>query len=267
MQHPASTPASPANSPSHHNVSRTLLLQTTTPYLSPPTSGFSVPQYLGVTRKRLLVPTVRRPGDGCSPKPASRPVSKLMRSTSGSTTHHSSPDPGAAPRQVTWAGKEWIGVDCRFEVVEELELEGYQIYAVEKWYVAPWFHTTPEVNRFSRVVERTRPITVLTVYTGDPKHKVCPTKATFLAVLSHGSRKIAVTALSPASSLTHHEAQLEWEKAVQVLRRDDARPREVDSISSPRFTRLTITLQDRTRDTDGDVAGELPFRLHHCPNT
>lgn len=29
------------------------------------------------------------------------------------------------------------------------------------------------MNRRSRVVERTRPITVLTVYTGDPKHKVC----------------------------------------------------------------------------------------------
>jgi len=140
MQHPASTPASPANSPNHHNVSRSLLSQTTAPYLSPPTSGFSVPQHLGVTRKRLLVPTVRRSNDVYSPKPASRPVSKLMRSTSGSTSHHSSPDPGATTRQVTWAGKEWIGVDCRFEVVEELELEGYQIYAVEKWYVVPWFH-------------------------------------------------------------------------------------------------------------------------------
>jgi len=121
-------------------------------------------------------------------------------------------------------------VDCRFEVVEELELEGYQIYAVEKWYVVPWFHPAPEVNHFSRVVERTRPITALTVYTGDPKHKVCPTNVTFSAIFFHDSRKIAVTALSPASSLTHHEAQLEWEKAVQVLRRDDARPREVHSL-------------------------------------
>ena len=182
MQHSTSTPASPANSPNHNNISRSLLSQTTAPYLSPQSSGFSVPQYLGVTRKRLLVPTVRRSGDGNSPKPASKPVSKVIRSTSGSTSHHSSPDPGAAPRPVTWAGKEWIGVDCRFEVVEELELEGYQIYAVEKWYVVPWLLPTPETNHCSRVVERTRPITVLTVYTGDPKHKVCPPNITFSAL-------------------------------------------------------------------------------------
>jgi len=179
MQHPASTPASPLSSPNHNNVSRSLLSQTTSPYLSPPSSGFTLPQYLGVTRKRLLVPTVRRSGDGNSPKPASKPISRVMRSTSGSTSHHSSPDPGATPRQVTWAGKEWIGVDSRFEVVEELELEGYQIYAVEKWCVVCWFLPTPEVNHRSRVVERTRPITVLTVYTGDPKHKVYPTKIPF----------------------------------------------------------------------------------------
>jgi len=36
-----------------------------------------------------------------------------------------------------------------------------------------------------------------------------------------------VTALSPASSLTYPEAQVEWDKAAQVLRRDGARPREV----------------------------------------
>jgi len=41
-------------------------------------------------------------------------------------------------------------VDCRFEVVEELELEGYQIYAVEKWYVVPWFLPAPEVNHWSQ---------------------------------------------------------------------------------------------------------------------
>ena len=26
-------------------------------------------------------------------------------------------------------------MDCKFEIVEEFELEGYQIYAVEKWCV------------------------------------------------------------------------------------------------------------------------------------
>jgi hypothetical protein len=143
MQHPASTPASLANSPSQYNLSRTSVSQMTSPYLSPQSSGFTVPQYLGVTRRRLLIPTVRRSSDGNSPKIASRPVSRLARSTSGSTSHHSSPDPGATPRPLTWAGKEWIGVDCRFEILEELELEGYQIYAVEKWYVVPWFLSIP----------------------------------------------------------------------------------------------------------------------------
>jgi len=38
-----------------------------------------------------------------------------------------------------------------------------------------------------------------------------------------------VTALSPASQLTYHEAQVEWEKAAQVLRRDGARLKEVHS--------------------------------------
>lgn len=46
-------------------------------------------------------------------------------------------------------------------------------------------------------------------------------------LLSPHSKKITVTVLSPASSLTHHEAQVEWEKAAQVLRRDGARPKEV----------------------------------------
>ncbi|KAJ7908344.1 hypothetical protein B0H13DRAFT_2662099 [Mycena leptocephala] len=86
---------------------------------------------------------------------------------------------------------DWIGLPLRFEIVtERLELEGYQIYAVEKW-----------------IVERDRPVTVLTVYTGDPAHR------------------ITVTALSPAASLSPAEATAEWDKAILHLRRD-ARPKE-----------------------------------------
>ena len=51
-----------------------------------------------------------------------------------------------------------------------------------------------------------------------------------------------MTVLSPANSLTYHEAQVEWEKAAQVLRRDGARPKEVLTlflvgllVSSPSF--------------------------------
>ena len=48
-----------------------------------------------------------------------------------------SPDLSAGPS----VSVDWIGSGARFEVVEEqLELEGYQIYAVEKWcvYSYPW---------------------------------------------------------------------------------------------------------------------------------
>ncbi|KAL4081881.1 hypothetical protein V8B97DRAFT_2031495 [Scleroderma yunnanense] len=91
-------------------------------------------------------------------------------------------------------GERWIGCKCRFEiVVERMELTGYQVYAVEKW-----------------IVERTRPVTVLTVYTGDPSHK------------------IIVTALSPVSRLPYSEAELEFTTAVQHLRKQvDARPKEI----------------------------------------
>jgi len=50
---------------------------------------------------------------------------------------------------------------------------------------------------------------VLTVYTGDPQHK------------------ITVTALSPSSSLTAAEMQVEWNAALHHLRRDGARPKQV----------------------------------------
>ena len=53
-------------------------------------------------------------------------------------------------------GLEWFGLPAQFEIVAlDIELEGYQMYAVEKW-----------------IVERDRPVTVLVVYTGDPAHKV-----------------------------------------------------------------------------------------------
>lgn len=132
MQHPTSAPPSPSHYHGHQNVSRLSISQTPSPYLSPQTSGFT-PQYLGVARKRLLIPTVRRPSDGNSPRFASKSASRVTRSTSCSPSHHSSPDPGATQRPLSSVGKEWIGVGCRFEILEELELEGYQIYAVEKW--------------------------------------------------------------------------------------------------------------------------------------
>ncbi|KAG6817424.1 hypothetical protein H0H87_009069 [Tephrocybe sp. NHM501043] len=71
-----------------------------------------------------------------------------------------------------------------------LHVAGYQMYAVERW-----------------LVERS-PTPVLLVYTGDPAHSV------------------DVAALSPAPDLAPHDAQLEWDRALQLLRRDGARPKQ-----------------------------------------
>ena len=90
-------------------------------------------------------------------------------------------------------------------------------------------------------------------------------KRFIFVMLSHNTPKITVTALSPALSLTHHETQMEWEKAAQALRRDGARPKEVHPFFHW-YTFLSFIFQDRTRDADGDVIGKIPFRLHYCPN-
>lgn len=91
-------------------------------------------------------------------------------------------------------GQRWIGHKLRFEiVVERMELTGYQVYAVEKW-----------------IVERNRPMTLLTVYTGDPSHKMI------------------VTALSPMAELPYPEAVEEFTAAVQHLRKQvGGRPKEI----------------------------------------
>lgn len=45
---------------------------------------------------------------------------------------HASPDP---QERVPSGASDWLPGGDKFEVVEEqLELEGFQIYAVEKWY-------------------------------------------------------------------------------------------------------------------------------------
>ncbi|KAH7929471.1 hypothetical protein BV22DRAFT_1002592 [Leucogyrophana mollusca] len=156
---------------------------------------------------RLLMPTVRSTSQSSlsspvSPTPPTRSPrikptpARLIRSRSGSAsaTLSSSPDPNAFQFPVQDTGSAWLGKPYKFELVpdaESLQLTGYQMYAVEKW-----------------IVERTRPVTVLTVYTGDPQHT------------------ITVTALSPISTLTPAEAQIEWNSAVHHLRRDGARPKQ-----------------------------------------
>ncbi|KAJ7700120.1 hypothetical protein B0H17DRAFT_1196110 [Mycena rosella] len=136
----------------------------------------------------LLLPTVRQPQSRlAAPLSHQRNRSKLARS-SGSVDITG---PLSRPTSPTDTVNDWIGLPLRFEIVtDRLELEGYQIYAVEKW-----------------IVDRDRPVIVLTVYTGDPAHK------------------ITVTALRPSASLSPAEATAEWDKAILHLRRD-ARPRE-----------------------------------------
>ncbi|KAJ6539368.1 hypothetical protein B0H19DRAFT_1240124 [Mycena capillaripes] len=137
----------------------------------------------------LLLPTVRQPQSRhLAPSTHNRARSRLSR-PNGSSLDITAPLP--RPWSPNDVANDWIGLPLRFEIVtDRLELEGYQIYAVEKW-----------------IVERDRPVTVLTVYTGDPAHK------------------ITVTALRPAASLSPAEATAEWDKAILHLRRD-ARPKE-----------------------------------------
>jgi hypothetical protein len=109
---------------------------------------------------RLLMPAVRlssqyptfaavpAPPQSLSVPPRSprlRPTpAKLMRSRSHSHSYSLAGD-NASQQHLAYpvklrtsadTGTEWIGLPLRFEVVEEtLEIEGYQMYAVEKWYV------------------------------------------------------------------------------------------------------------------------------------
>ncbi|KAF8195869.1 hypothetical protein K438DRAFT_2017114 [Mycena galopus ATCC 62051] len=138
--------------------------------------------------KTLLLPTVRQPQSRPQPHNThARSRSRLVRSNPSLDLTTPLPRP-STPTDVA---NDWIGLPLQFDIVaDRLELEGYQIYAVQKW-----------------IVERDRPVTVLTVYTGDPAHK------------------ITVTALRPAATLSPADATAEWDKAILHLRRD-ARPKD-----------------------------------------
>ncbi|EIW61941.1 uncharacterized protein TRAVEDRAFT_70176 [Trametes versicolor FP-101664 SS1] len=188
---PSSSPPSPAPRPAvvraQSAVSGSSIAIPSTPFYTPQVSSVNVNN-----TKRLLLPTVRavRPS-GASPRSPTKASAKPGRGRAGSLSVNVSPDP---QERVPSGASDWLPGGEKFEVVEEqLELEGFQIYAVEKW-----------------VVARKRPILVLTVYTGDPKHK------------------ITVTALSLLPSLSAADAQVAWDSAIRALRRDGARPKETD---------------------------------------
>jgi hypothetical protein len=118
---------------SRHTTSQSLSFPPTrSAALTPQVSTSNVAQAHG---KRLLMPMVR-PVHASNPSPPPKlqrfsPV-KHSRSRAGSLaqTMPPSPDPNSSPP----TSVDWIGSGCRFEVVEEqLELSGYQMYAVEKW--------------------------------------------------------------------------------------------------------------------------------------
>ncbi|KAH8105824.1 hypothetical protein BXZ70DRAFT_966334, partial [Cristinia sonorae] len=179
------------------SFSKSLPSSSTTPFFLTPQ-----PSSLNVSGpRRLLMPTVRHPRPThttalSSPKGSSQKSpqsSRLSRSRASSVSPSvpTSPDPSSLP-----VNDDWIGGGCTFEVVQDnIELEGYQLYAVEKWCV---------------VVERRRQVTVLAVFTGDRRHR------------------ITVTALSPSSCLPQVEATAMWEKAMHQLRRDGARPKDTE---------------------------------------
>jgi hypothetical protein len=145
---------------------------------------------------RLLMPTLRPQQDllsyssanlsatgvhGNTPvipprSPRLRPTAgKLIRTKSGT---HSSIDASSSSPHIPFSpifvdiGTEWLGIPLKFEVVEDqIEVEGFQMYAVEKWCVLLPPSIGIVLMCYNRIVERTRPVTTLTVFTGDPSHK------------------------------------------------------------------------------------------------
>lgn len=112
---------------------------------------------------RLLLPRVR----------SSDPITSSPRTSRPSRAR--SPLP-LTPDHHHATALQWLGLPLNFDVIDtQLEIDGYQMYAVEKWSASPLplhcFIIFPSPSAL-RIVERNRPITVLTVYTGDPSHKV-----------------------------------------------------------------------------------------------
>lgn len=148
---PSSLPSSP-------------VLRATSPYNSVP---FVAPLdqrdvELHMPQRRLLVPEVRstRISQQRQPKAKGGILGRPHRSSS--VTGESSSHPK----------RNWVSSLGKLQVVQErLELHGYQIYAVEKWYIYSSFALkTGSVFPF-RVVVRSRLVNTVCVYTGSPHHK------------------------------------------------------------------------------------------------
>ena len=84
---------------------------------------------------RLLLPTVRGPRSLNHP-PLSHRSPKIKSSSSRSSrTRLVSPPPDPPDTYVT-TGQLWLGKNANFEIVQDqLQLDGFQLFAVEKWFV------------------------------------------------------------------------------------------------------------------------------------
>lgn len=133
----SSAPATPPRVLRSHSHSQSSPSQSLIHSLSLPPTPLHTPQVSSThvfqieTPKRLLMPTVRSARSSPSRiLPKSLPA-KSSRSRAGSVSI--SPDLNESSQSAT---TDWIGGKRKleFEIVEEqFELEGYQMYAVEKW--------------------------------------------------------------------------------------------------------------------------------------
>ncbi|KDQ20764.1 hypothetical protein BOTBODRAFT_50829 [Botryobasidium botryosum FD-172 SS1] len=178
---------------------------TSPPFKSPPSSSPSSPR-LGPeatgapgtrhatsltltpgTPRRLLLPNIHSPAP-TSPWVPSHRSSRSRHATNrfsrGSRTGSMDFAPPAPNPQANWLKS--LG---KFSIDQEVELVGYQLYAVEKW-----------------VVER-KLMPLVTVYTGDQK------------------QTIKVLVLAPFEP----DTQAELSRAIHELRRDGARPKETEN--------------------------------------
>lgn len=128
----------PLNSPHSSQPSSPLL--SATPQFSLPTITSLNNSQVHVPQRRLLVPTVRRLRVA-HPRPPQKPkAGKLNRQTrSGSL------GAGLGPNRES---KDWVCALGKMHIVEDqLELRGFQMYAVEKWYVVPTASLANNVER------------------------------------------------------------------------------------------------------------------------
>lgn len=106
-----------------------------------PSSNVHAPMpQINTNKMRLLMPTVRPTRSNILSPLVSAPKSPRLKPTTSNKSHRTRSGSNSAelspPANPADLGSIWIGKQCRFEIVkEQLEIHGYQMYAVEKWWV------------------------------------------------------------------------------------------------------------------------------------